>query len=75
MNNEYNRYYIRIPTILGRATITIHQELTTPLPPDAPAYRTVAKWDERFREGREDVNEHLRADRPLTKSQRKILNW
>ena len=29
MNNEYNRYYIRIRTILGIAPMTIHEELRT----------------------------------------------
>ena len=29
MNNEYNRYYIRIRTILGIAPMTIHEELAT----------------------------------------------
>ena len=38
MNNEYNRYYIRIRTILGIAPMTIHEELAlaTALGPDAP---------------------------------------
>ena len=66
MNNEYNRYYIRIRTILGIAPMTIHEELATTLGPDAPAYRTVAKWAERFREGREDVSDDLRSGRPLS---------
>ena len=66
MNNEYNRYYIRIRTILGIAPVTIHEELATALGPDAPAYRTVAKWAERFREGREDVNDDLRSGRPVS---------
>ena len=66
MNNEYNRYYIRIRTILGVAPMTIHEKLATDLGPDAPAYRTVAKWAERFREGREDVNDDLRSGRPLS---------
>ena len=29
MNNEYNRYYIRIRTILGVAPMTIHEQLRT----------------------------------------------
>ena len=60
MNNEYNRYYIRIPTILGIAPMAIYEQLATPLGPDAPSYRTVAKWAERFREGKEDINDDLR---------------
>ena len=63
MNNEYNRYYIRIRTILGRAPMIIH---ATALRPDALAYRTVAKRAERFREGREDVNDDLRLGHPLS---------
>ena len=43
MNNEYNRYCIRIRTILRIAPMTIHEELATALGSDAPAYRTVAK--------------------------------
>ena len=66
MNNEYNRYYIRIRTILGIAPMTIHEQLAIPLPPDATAYRTVAKWPQRFPQGREDVNDHLRSGRPLS---------
>ena len=66
MNNEYNRYYIRIRTILGIAPMTIHEKLATALGPDAPAYRIVAKWAECFREGREDVNDDLRSDRPVS---------
>ena len=46
--------------------MTIHEQLATALGPNAPSYRTVAKWAERFREGREDVNDHLRSGRPLS---------
>lgn len=66
MNNEYNRYYIRIRTILGIAPKAIHEELATALGPDAPAYRTVAKWAERFREERENVNDDPRSGRPVS---------
>ena len=66
MNNEYNRYYIRIRTILRIAPTTIHEKLATALGPDALAYRTVAKWAERFREGREDVNDDLRSGRQVS---------
>ena len=66
MNHEYNRYYIRVRTILRMAPMTTHVELATALGPDAPAYRTVAKWAERFRQGREDVNDDLRSGRPVS---------
>ena len=75
MNNEYNRYYIRIRTILGIAPMTIHKELATALGPDVPAYRTVAKWAECFRQGREDVNDDLRQVVRFPNSKMKILNW
>ena len=60
MDNEYNRYYIKIQTILGINPKTIYEELATALGPNAPAYRTVAKWVTRFHEGREDVNDEPR---------------
>jgi hypothetical protein len=44
---------------------TIHEELTTALGPNAPSYRTVARWASRFREGREDVNDDPRSGRPV----------
>ena len=46
--------------------MTIYEELATALGPDAPAYRTVTKWAERFREGREDVNDDPRSGRPVS---------
>ena len=66
MDNEYNRYYIRIRTILGINPKTIHEELATALGPKAPSYPTVAEWAKRFREGREDVNDDPRSGRPVS---------
>ena len=51
---------------MGIAPKTIHEELATALGPDAPAYLTVEKWAERFREGREDVNDDPRSGRPVS---------
>ena len=57
MENEFDRYYIKIRTVLGIDSKTIHEELTTALGPNASSYSTVARWAKRFREGREDVND------------------
>lgn len=51
MTDEFNRYYIKIRTILERDTKTICEELITGLGSDAPAYSTVAKWVKRFVKG------------------------
>jgi transposase len=66
MANEFDRYYIKIRTILRIDAKTIHEELTTALGPGAPSYRTVARWAQRFREGREDVNDDPRSGRPVS---------
>ena len=50
MDNENVRFYIKIRTILGINAKTIHEEFTTALGPNAPSYRTVARWGKRFRE-------------------------
>ena len=52
MDNQFDRYYIKIQTILRNDAKTIHKELTTALGPNAPSYRTVARWASRFRKGR-----------------------
>ncbi|CAF5167834.1 unnamed protein product, partial [Rotaria sp. Silwood1] len=65
---EFDRYYIKIRSILGIDAKTIHGELTTAaLGPNAPSYRTVPRWENRFREGREDVNDDPRSSRPVSK--------
>ena len=66
MDNEYNRYYIKIRTILGINPKTIHEELATALGSKAPSYPTVAEWAKRFSEGREDVNDDPRSARPVS---------
>ncbi|CAF0880875.1 unnamed protein product [Rotaria sordida] len=66
MDNEYNRYYIKIRTIFGINPKTIHEELAIALGPNAPSYPTVTEWAKRFREGREDVNDDPRSGRPVS---------
>ena len=58
MNNELNRYYRKIRTILEIDPKTIHEELVTAFKSSAPSYTTVTRWAKRFCEGREDVNGH-----------------
>ncbi|CAF1347479.1 unnamed protein product [Didymodactylos carnosus] len=66
MTDEFNRYYIKIRTILEINAKIICEELTTALGPDAAAYSTAAKWAKHFREGREDVNDDFRSGRPIS---------
>ncbi len=66
MDNELNRYYIKIRTILKIDPKTIYEELVTALGPSAPSYTTVTRWAKRFREGREDVNDDPRSGRPVS---------
>ena len=66
MDNEYNRYYIKIRTILGINPKTIYKELATALGSKAPSYPTVAEWTKHFHEEREDVNDNLRSACPVS---------
>jgi transposase len=66
MINELDRYYIKIRTILEIDPKTIYEGLTTAVGPNTPSYRTVLRWTMRFREGREDVNDDPRSDRPVS---------
>ena len=43
MDNEVNRYYRKIRTILQTDPKTIHEELLTALRPIAPSYTTVTR--------------------------------
>ena len=48
---------------MGIDAETIHKELTTTLGPNIPSSCTVARWESRFHEEREDVNADLRSGR------------
>ena len=58
MNNELNRYYTKIRTILEIDPKTVQEEFVTALEPSAPSHTIVTRWGKYFREGREDVNDH-----------------
>jgi transposase len=75
MTDEFNRYYIKIRTILETDAKTICEELTTALGPDAPVYSTVVKWVKRFREGREDVNDDFRSGRQISVLTDENIEW
>ena len=63
MDNEFNRYYIKIRTILEIDSKTIHEKLGTILEPSASSNTTVTRWAKRCRQGRENVNDHPRSAR------------
>ena len=66
MDNELNRYYRKIRTILEIDPKTIHEEFVTALGPSAPSCTTVTRWAKRFHEGREDVNNDSRSASSLS---------
>ena len=66
MDNELNRYYIKIRTILEIDPKTIHNELVTALGLSAPSHATVTRWAKRFHQGRKDVNDDSRSDSPVS---------
>ena len=66
MDNELNRYYIKIRTILEIDPKTNHEELVTTSRPSPPSYTEATRWATCCREGREDVNDHPRSDSPLS---------
>ncbi|CAF4105856.1 unnamed protein product, partial [Rotaria sp. Silwood1] len=53
MNTENFRFYIKVRTALNIEATTIHDELHTVFGDEAPSYRTVARWAQWVREGRE----------------------
>ncbi|CAF4455208.1 unnamed protein product [Rotaria sp. Silwood2] len=60
MDNEFDRYYIKIQTILGIDPKKIHEELATALGPNAPSYQTVTslRRDVKYRQQRARNNRH-----------------
>jgi hypothetical protein len=60
MDNEFDRYYIKIRAILGIDAKTIDEKLTRALGPNAPSYPTVGRWTKRFSERRDYANDEYR---------------
>ena len=61
MNNQFNRYYRIIQTILEIDPKTIYEELVTALRPSTPSYTTVTRWAKCCRVGKKDVNDDPRS--------------
>ena len=61
MDNELNRYSIKIRNILEIDPKTVHEELVAGLGFSIPSYAIVTRWAKCFRQGREDVNDHPRS--------------
>ncbi|CAF4820702.1 unnamed protein product, partial [Rotaria sp. Silwood1] len=57
-----------VRTALNIEARTIHDELHTVFGDEAPSYRTVARWAQWFREGREEVEDEQRSGRPVTET-------
>lgn len=68
MNTENFRFYIKVRTALNIEARTIHDELHTVFGDEAPSYRTVARWTQWFREGREEIEDEERSGRPVTET-------
>ena len=67
MDNELNRYYIKIRTILQiRRSKTIREELVTAFEPSAPSCTILTRWAKRSCQGRENANDDLRSASPLS---------
>ncbi|CAF1429458.1 unnamed protein product [Rotaria sp. Silwood1] len=57
-----------VRTALNIEARTIHDELSTVFGDEAPSYRTVARWAQWFRPGREEIEDEERSRRPVTES-------
>ncbi|CAF1520414.1 unnamed protein product [Rotaria sordida] len=51
------RYPYIVRTALNVEATTIHDELRTVFSDEAPSYRTIARWAQWFREGREEIED------------------
>ena len=65
MNNELNRYYIKIRAILEIDPKTTHEEFVTAFGHNASSYTTVTRWAKYFHQ-RRDVNDHPRSVSPVS---------
>ncbi|CAF4720703.1 unnamed protein product, partial [Rotaria sp. Silwood1] len=61
-------FYIKVRTALNIEARTIHDELSNLFGDEAPSYRTVARWAQWFRPGREEIEDEERSRRPVTES-------
>jgi histone-lysine N-methyltransferase SETMAR len=68
MDKENFRFYIKMRTALYIQATTIHAELRTIFGDEAPSFRTVARWAQWFREGREEIGDEERSGRPVNET-------
>ena len=60
------RFYIYMRFKLGESATQIHNDLCTVITSEAPSYRTVADWMQKFRDGREELHDEPRSGRPVS---------
>ena len=68
MEKENFRFYIKVRTALNIRPTIIHDELRTVFGDEAPSFRSVARWSQWFREGREEIEDETRPGRPITET-------
>ncbi|CAF4010266.1 unnamed protein product [Rotaria sp. Silwood1] len=68
MDKENNCFYIKVRIALSIPPTIIHDELTTVFEDEDPSYRTVARWAQWFRKGREDIVDEARPGRLVTET-------
>ncbi|CAF3874117.1 unnamed protein product [Rotaria sp. Silwood1] len=68
MNKENFRYYIKVRAALNIPASVIYDELYPVHGDQTPSYRTVRRWAQWFREGREEIEDEARPGRPITET-------
>ena len=68
MSAENFRFYIKVRTALNIQARIIYGELYSVYGDQAPSLRTVERWSKLFREGREELEDEARSDRPITET-------
>ena len=66
MNKLCLRSYIKTRWLLGLTAVQIHDELTGAYGQGTVSYSTVARWIQRFANGRDSVEDDPRMGRPLS---------
>ena len=66
MSTEKFRFYIQVRTALNVKARVIHDELYSVYGDQAPGLSTVERWSKLFREGREELRNEARPDRPIS---------
>ena len=65
MADSEQRVYIKYRTVLGASAISIHDDLVTIHGDNAYKMSTIYKWIERFKAGRDDIEDDPRSGRPI----------